>query len=260
MSKNKAMIVNVEKDQFMQILLGECKYQNEDNINLINSILEANNENGRIDRYSEGDDQKIVEYINKVVDIYNRLHTYINAIQVDRNDDDWAILFEKLTNWANRFFIRKGFAAYQVINNSAFGLATEASMAILTARFPYDVEFDPWAYVILENCCLNYMRYNLKRSVIPAQNIINIDDAFSESFCDSSSEIEPFQIDLYTELYRAIDNLTPVRKEVIQSRYFKDMSPEMIADKLKKSTPAIYSLQFNALQDLRKNLQENGIC
>jgi RNA polymerase sigma factor (sigma-70 family) len=222
-------------------------------------IIITNQENGRIKFYCEGENQDIQSYIKRVVTNYNRQNNYLRNIQIERDNDEWEKLFEKLNNWANRFFISKGFSVEQVINESAFGLASEAALAILNANFPYDVEFDSWAFIILENCCLKYMRSNMKKSVIPPQKIVYFEDYEN---CDiSDNENIPGEIieSKFDDLLFAINHLTPLRKQVIKFRYFENFQPEKIAEIMGKTPSAVYSLQFNALQDLRKILIENGI-
>ena len=68
---------------------------------------------------------------------------------------------------------------------------------------------------------------------------------------------QEYQKDLQGDLLAAISKLSDSRRQVIELIYFDEFSPVEIAARMKKSVGAIYSLQFNALNDLRKILGNN---
>jgi RNA polymerase sigma factor (sigma-70 family) len=222
-------------------------------------ILERNFERGRVDKFTEGNPERLPDYIERVVDFYTRLNGYLTRVQIDREDAVWEPLYDKLVKWAASFMIRRGLDSRTVIGELAFAQASEAAMLILKATFPYDTEFDPWAYVIVQKTCLKFMRENLKPSRIPAQKLESLDDILDYLAGDSGHEEKLVEKDARAALKDAVDALPGNRGTVISDVYFNDLSFDEIARKLGKTPSAIYCLHFNALQDLRKILKEKGI-
>ena len=130
--------------------------------------------------------------------------------------------------------------------------ATEAALRILDAHFPYDTEFEPWAYTIVSMSCLRFFRDGTKKSVIPPQNLVELDEELPD--LDTARLMEGTD---QSDLLDAISELPDARRQVIQLHYFKGMSLPEIANTLGKSAGATHSLHFNALRDLRKILGKN---
>jgi|GEM_PF-786191 len=228
-------------------------------IDALRPILFSNLKKGRLFSFTEGDPQKVKNYVLKVAEIYARLHDYLVKVQVDRDDLTWGSLFEQLQKLSKSYFIRKGFNPAQVNDEIAFGQATEAAMIILMANFPYDTEFEPWVNVIVQNCCLKYMRSSMKGTVIPAQKIEVLDDVLSETLTNSEEKEQAAERDLLADVITAIEQLPILRKTVINYRYLGGLSSDEIAAKIGKSKTEVYSLHFNAIRDIQKILGLKGI-
>jgi len=69
----------------------------------------------------------------------------------------------------------------------------------------------------------------------------------------SSSELET--IDYHARLFRLVDNLPTVQRQVIRERFVEQRSIREIADQLNKTEGAIKQLQFRALQTLRAQME-----
>jgi RNA polymerase sigma factor (sigma-70 family) len=134
--------------------------------------------------------------------------------------------------------------------------AAEAAMTLLKAHFPYDTEFDPWAHVIVQNACRKFIHKAHKKSVVPEEKKIELDDELTDPH-DLLLEASILNKDLGQEISEALDELPEARQTVIRYSYFHEMKPDEIAKKMGKTVGAIYSLRFNALNDLRKILSRN---
>jgi RNA polymerase sigma factor (sigma-70 family) len=161
-----------------------------------------------------------------------------------------------MVTWAYNYFLKKGFRADTTTQETATECATEAAMNILRAHFPFDSDFAAWACVTVQNTCRKYIREATKKSIIPQQNIVDLDETLSE-LKDPAHQNQEYLKDLRGDILEAIAKLSAARRQVVELIYFTEMSPGEIAQRLNKSIGAIYSLLFNALHDLRKILSEN---
>jgi len=158
--------------------------------------------------------------------------------------------------WAYHFFLKKGFLANVTTQEIASECATEAAVNVLRAHFPYDTDLEPWACVIVQNTCRKYIRGATKKSIIPQENIVDLDETLS-NLKDPTIQDREYIQELQGDLLEAIAQLSAARRQVVEFIYFQELSPAEIARRMEKSVGAIYSLQFNALHDLRKILSEN---
>ncbi len=236
--------IRVEIEKALQTIAPELA-------NKVRGILFANLDRGRVETFLAGDPSRVGEYVERVLGFYSRLSPYLHALQSERGEDAWQPLFKKLRTWAYNFLLRKNFYPGPETLAMADECAAEAALHILNAHFPYDTEFEPWAYTIVTMTCLHFFRDGTKKSVIPPQNLVELDEQL------------PDLADLLTsrddrdDLTEAMSGLAEARRSVIQLHYFKGLSLPEIATTMGKSVGAIHSLHFNALADLRKILVKN---
>jgi RNA polymerase sigma factor (sigma-70 family) len=223
----------------------------------IQPILYTNLDRGRIQSFIEEDISLVRSYVLRVADEYIQLAPYINELQVKRATRVWEPLFNQMLSWAYSFFLKKGFRTGINTQEIATECATEAAINILHAHFPFDTEIEPWSCVIVQNTCRKYIRGATKKSIIPQENIVDLDEMFS-NIKDPSIQDQEYLRELRGDIIEAIAKLSDARRQVIELLYFNDLSPVEIASKMNKSVGAIYSLLFNALRDLRKILSKNG--
>lgn len=222
----------------------------------IRPIIYTNLDRGRIQSFIEGDFNLINDYVWRVADEYTKLSPQIVKLQVERSTTVWEPLFKKMVIWAFNYFTKKGFTADRTTQEITMECATEAAINILRAHFPYDTDLEPWVCVVVQNTCRKYIRGINKKSTIPQQNIINLDETLS-NIKDPAIQDQEYNRNLQGELLEAIAKLSAARRQVIEFVYFDELSPGEIAGRMGKSIGAIYNLQFNALQDLRKILSRN---
>lgn len=218
----------------------------------IRPVLAANLDRGRVEYFVGDDFARVGEYVQRVVDHYERLSPYIKAVQKNKSDDVWLPLFKNLQTWAYNFLLRKNFYPSPETQVIAEECAAEAAMHLLDAHFPYDTDFEPWAHTIITKTCLHYFRDETKKSVIPAKNLTELDETQPDL-----NAVAFMEQDISGNLLEVLSQLSDARCQVLQLHYLKNMSLPEIAKVLGKSLGAVYSLHFNALEDLRKILGKN---
>lgn len=229
----------------------------EEVVNQIRPILFANLDRDRIYGFTEDEVVRVQEYVKRVFHIYADRNVYIHSVQIERSTLVWEPLFKQMQAWAYHFFLSKNFYPGEATQEIASGCATEAAIHLLNAYFPYDTDFEPWVCVIVHNTCLKWIRKETNKSVIPAQNILEMDETLND-LVDPAFLEQRDHADLASDLLDAFAKLSSERRQVIELFYFNDLSPEEIAKKMGKSVGAIYNLKFNALNDLRKILNKKG--
>lgn len=220
----------------------------------IRPILFANLKNGRLRTFTENQPERVQGYVLRVADHFIRLHGYITKIQVEKDDLVWEALLTQLRKWTYSYFVHKGFEPTHTRAEIVPGQANEAAIQLLKAHFPYDTDFEPWAFNIVKATCLKFMRTSMKKAAIPARNLIELDDTLESWIEDPAARPDDIRNEMLTSLMAAINQLPPVRREIIIQKYFYELPSEKIAENTQKSVAAVYSLHFNAIESLRKIL------
>jgi len=245
-----ALISEIEK-----ALKSLAKHKDKDLVSKISSILYANLDRKRVQKFIEGNNESVGEYVIRVVERFEVLYPYIHQLQIERADDIWDPLLKNMQRWAYRFLVKQGFDTSKNTWESAKECAGDAARSILMAYFPYDTDFEPWARVVVRNVCLKFIRSGTSDPPILEESLEDLEDtlwSFSGSIQDEDRKANE-----HSDLLAAIEKLSSARRQVIEMKYFQDLSPIEIATKLGKSVRAIHSLQFRALEDLRKILMQN---
>ncbi len=230
-----------------------AQHQSDELAHQLRPILLTNLDRGRIQTFTAGRSDQIPAYLESVASNFTTLHTLIHQLQIERSPEAWTPLYERMQTWAYNFFLRKNFTAGDHTLELAAECAAEAAAALLTAYFPYDTDFDPWAHILVQNSCRKYIQKSLQKSVVPEDKKIELNDDLIDP-PEPLPEWQTLQKELGTQLDEAISQLPELRRAVIQMLYFDELEPAEIAQKLGKSLGAVYSLHFNALADLRKIL------
>lgn len=214
-------------------------------------VLLANLDRGRVETFTGDDLARVGEYVQRIREHYERLHNYLHAVQDERSGLVWEPLFAKLHTWAYNFLLRKNFYPGQETSDIAQARAADAAMRLIEAHFPYDTEFEPWAYTIVTMSCLHFFRDATRKSAIPSQNLVELDETLPDitAFLQDGDD--------HADLPEAIARLSEARRQVINLYYFEGLPLPEIAEAMGKTPGAIHSLHFNALADLRKILGQN---
>lgn len=220
----------------------------------IRQILFANLDRGRVHEFIQDEKNRVYEYVERVVQKYCELHLFIKKIQIERAEESWGPLLERMQGWSYNFFVKKGFYADESTREIAGECAHEAALMLLNSHFPYDVDFEPWAHVIVQNACRRYVRKSSQKKNIPAKEMITLDNLLEEVEDPRIENIE--QSHEHDDLLDALALLSDARRQAIELLYFEELSPKEAAEKMGKSVGAMYGLQFHAFEDLRKILDK----
>ncbi len=227
----------------------------------ITPILMANLDSGRVYYFLDkrGTCQP-EDYVWRALAFYEKWHTYLYQIQEERRADLWLPLYEKLKRWAYNYLSSKNFPPTPKARLLlAADCATMAAARLLYARFPYDTDFDPWAYVLLQNVVLKQLRKEYREAAANLHNVDNWEEWESVWSSQLSVQDPGDNIELRQTLLAAVDQLaSDARKQIILWRYFEGLTFPQIAAEMDRSANAIYKLHFDALKNLRKILESSG--
>ncbi len=226
----------------------------EDFAHSITPIILANLDRGRVQHFLDNaENRRPEEYVWRVVEFYEKWQLYLYQIQAERLTDLWLPLYDKLKWWAYNYLCRQKFPpTHNEKQEMAADCAAAAAAQLLNARFPYDTDFDPWAYVLLQTVTLKQLH---RRYAEAPDEMHQIDDwdAWEGVWPQLSTPGPEDSVELRRTLLTAVDQLTSdARKQIILMRYFEQMTFPEIATALNRSSSAIHKLHFDALQNLRK--------
>jgi len=217
----------------------------------IHPIILENYKNGRVNFFLENiPDATPQDYVLHVVDNYARLSSYLQCVQIDRSPEVWKPLYEHLQKLSYNFLRRNSLYPGNATFQLAVDCAADAATAILKARFPYDTDFEPWAYNFVKFACLKCIEKAAKRS----SNIKEVlyQDGGLDNFI--GPDLQSHRWGIIIDVINAYLELTENRQQVLQLRYEYGLSSKEIAIRLRKSISAVDKLHFDAIKQLRQIL------
>jgi len=108
--------------------------------------------------------------------------------------------------------------------------------------------FSAWLFRIAANALADQYK-RVSREQLSSDNAQDLDEHPDLSSPDWEV------IDYHARLFRLVDHLPAVQRQVIRERFVEQRSIREIADRLKKTEGAIKQLQFRALQTLRAQME-----
>ena len=229
-----------------------------DVVTAVTPIIFANLQKGRLHTFLERQDCSPSDYVQRVATHYQQWHGYIHAVQVEKGSDVWQPLYGKLQQWAFRLLPRMGYPAFTGHDEQwqqAQACATKAATILLNASFPYDVDFDPWAYILLRNVTQKEMNRRIKPQLARQMQVVELDawDDWLPNVLDPAGEDGQRLAELRADLIKAAGQLSSdARRQFILLYYFEQKSFVEIAAILDKSVNSLYKLHSDALENLRK--------
>lgn len=218
----------------------------------IERILQENWRRGRMQKFLRDGLDSVPEYVLRVVGYWRISRETVRALQIERADEIWQALYKKMVFWNYRYLVGRG-AYLPDTHDFAEECATEAIPVLQSAYFPFDVPFEAWARVIVINVCRKQVRTATKKSVIPQDQLIELD-----AMAQEPASRAPWQPDLRLDLAQALLELNPARREVMEMIYMEGHSVEEAARILGRTHSSVYNLHYQAVRDLRK-LMHNWI-
>lgn len=226
----------------------------------IRRIVLTNWANGRVQSFLDNETVSSFDaYVAQVANCYDECHEYVYEIQVAHDHDLWRALYGQLSAWAYGLVrARMTTAPPSELWLHAKNCASDAGAELVNSHFPYDTDFNPWAYVVLRNIAHRYLNRLLKPRSIPEHEVINLQrwEGWLQNLSDPSSEAPFEQFELAQLLTQAIDKLPAGQKEFVHFYYREHRDYEEIAALTGRSMQALYKARFDSLKNLRKILDE----
>jgi RNA polymerase sigma-70 factor (ECF subfamily) len=122
-----------------------------------------------------------------------------------------------------------------------------------------DVPFKAWVFRIAHNLLVDHFRLITKQKTVSLE-VVDIDNgpvatpSSDWGAADGSAMAEQYAN--REELHQAIATLPEDQRTVFILRFFEGVELEQVADSLEKSLAAIKSLQYRAVRNLRRTLDE----
>jgi RNA polymerase sigma factor (sigma-70 family) len=222
----------------------------------IKGILYSNLARSRINKFIEQNPIELKDYVSLVISMHERYRDQVRLIQIEKSNDHWIVLKRQLDRWAYRFLSKKGLPPTPATFKLAQDYATEASITVLRAHFPYDTSFESWAYVLLRYVCLRQFEKANKKSNVPDHLLVELNEDLSQISDPEAGEFEQ-KTGRRQQIEAALEQVSTERmRQVIRLYYYEGLSYSEIAERWGKTVNAVYKAHFDALKDLRKILNE----
>ena len=244
---------------FNQVLQPIGLEKGEDFVNKIRHILFINLRRGRL-LYFLNQNHTIQDYVAHVVTTYESISPKLENLRQRREAFEWNIWAERFETWAYNFFRKKGMLPEQA-QSLARDSAADTAVVILTAHFPYDCDFEPWANIIVQNMCRKLWK-QIKQQWEQTQNLVALDEQFENQTDplaaepDRLVEEEEQQLLHREKVLAAVAHLSPKRQKVIRRHELDGLPLAELAKEMGTTLNSIYSLHSRAMDELQALLQE----
>ena len=122
-------------------------------------------------------------------------------------------------------------------------------------RFENKSTFYTWIYQIAKNTCIDYSRRRTGRyDVAFVEEIAPDDSQFQSQYSGDQAFRRLEQVELETEIKKAIEQLSPRQKQVFILRHYEGLALREIAVTLNLRVGSVKAHLFNATRKLRKLL------
>ena len=175
------------------------------------------------------------------------------ALRASRSDPDAFTLLYRM------YFAQVyTFISFRVSNREdAKDLANtvfEKALAAIGRYQPKPAQFSTWLYTIAKNCIIDHYR---KRR-LPVDNEMEPEDAAHED-PEGDPERRMLMEERKRTLREALRDLTSDQREVIECRFFFELSIQETAVAMNRTEGAVKALQFHALENLHRLLTEDAL-
>jgi len=150
---------------------------------------------------------------------------------------------EKYEKMARYIFVRIG------NQQEAEDLASETFVRALKSLDSYQergLPMEAWIFKIAHNLIIDYLRRASKKQMVPIDDVVIQDSANTEEAAESDIQIG--------KVSEALKLLPQSQREVIELRFFADLSSIEAGKVLNKKPGAVREMQRVALQSLRKTM------
>lgn len=222
-------------------------------------VLHRSVEYGRANRVlgDNPDNNACDEYVAQIITHYEKHHFLVTCLEKGETEA-WALVMEKIQRWASGFLKRQGIHG-NLRKSSVKECVTNAVLAYLSGVYHYDTDFDPWLCVLVQNVCLKYIKEQRHPNQIQQEEAISYEQSRFpiETLIDGGASHSQQLKDIRLMLLEAIEGLSSeARKELILLYYFHGYSFKEFASKTNRTLNAVYKLHFDAINELRENLDK----
>ena len=152
----------------------------------------------------------------------------------------------------NMYFKHLYYFAWRIIQNAPeaedIAVVTLEILLRRSADFVTMANIKAFLYITVRNKCLKYLEAN-KRHRASEKELGALQDESDDYILAQMTRSE-----LMMEIYREIENLAPVRKNVFKMFYIDDLDSQEIAQLLGISLDSVYNNKLKALKQLRNVL------
>lgn len=156
-----------------------------------------------------------------------------------------ALYDEYYDKIARYIFVRIGDRA------EAEDLAGEVFLKALQSLDSYKERGIPmraWLFKIAHNLMVDYLQRAAKRKTVPIDTVQVVAEENPQAVVETGMEME--------RVTKALDQLTPAQRQVIELRFFAELTSEEAGGVLNKSGGAVREMQSFAIKQLRNLLGE----
>ena len=107
-----------------------------------------------------------------------------------------------------------------------------------------------WLYKIAHNLVVDYLRQAAKRKTVPIDTVEVVAKENPQATVETKMELE--------RVAKALGQLTPAQRQVVELRFFGELTSEEAGRIMKKSSGAVREMQSAAIRQLRKLLHEES--
>jgi RNA polymerase sigma-70 factor (ECF subfamily) len=105
-----------------------------------------------------------------------------------------------------------------------------------------------WLFNIAHNLAVDYLRRPARRSTVPIDTVQVVAEKNPQAVVETRMELE--------RVSKALDQLTPAQRQVIELRFFGGLTSEETGRVLNKGSGAVREMQSSAIKRLRTLLDE----
>jgi RNA polymerase sigma factor (sigma-70 family) len=227
-------------------------------------IIFTNLDKGRLQTYLERESCSPDDYVERVANKYEKWHDHVCAVQIEKRTDVWQPLYEQLQKWAFGYLSRMSYPNYVSQDEKleqAQACAAETAVVLIDAFFPYDVNFEPWACVVLHNVVRKQIERRIKPRLRAQNKEVEVDayDDWLPNLLDPAGQDAQHLAELRADLLNAIAQLASEdRQRLIILHYFESKTFKQIAAQMGKNQNTLYKLHYDALENLRKIWPQSG--
>ncbi len=148
--------------------------------------------------------------------------------------------YDKIARYA---FVRLG------NRTEAEDVAGEVFLRALKSLHSYKergIPMQAWLFKIAHNLVVDYFRKAAKRKTVPIDTVQLEDESDPQAAAEARIE--------FARVTRALDRLTPAQRQVIELRFFGELTSEEAGQVLNKSGGAVREIQSAAIRSLRRLL------